>query len=74
MIESPEGINNLDGMLAEGGIDGVFVGPNDMLGNMGETPAMWSEAKVFKRDAAYPSDLQRARRCRRRHVRGCEGR
>ena len=48
MIESPEGINNLDAMLAEGGIDGVFVGPNDLLGNMGETPSMWSEAKVFQ--------------------------
>ncbi len=48
MIESPQGINNLDAMLADGGIDGVFVGPNDLLGNMGETPSMWSEAKVFQ--------------------------
>ncbi|MHB8645965.1 MAG: HpcH/HpaI aldolase family protein [Thermomicrobiales bacterium] len=48
MIESPEGINNLDAMLEAGGIDGIFVGPNDMLGNMGEAPAMWSEAKVFQ--------------------------
>ena len=53
MIESPEGINNLDGMLAAGGIDGVFVGPNDLLGNMGETPSMWSEAKVFKDGMAH---------------------
>ncbi len=52
MIESPEGINNLDAMLTEckqyGGIDACFVGPNDLLGNMGETPSMWSEAPVFK--------------------------
>jgi 4-hydroxy-2-oxoheptanedioate aldolase len=48
MIESPQGINNLDAMLADGGIDGVFVGPNDLLGNMGETPSMWSEAKFFQ--------------------------
>lgn len=48
MIESPEGIANLDAMLAEGGIDGVFVGPGDLLANMGETPAVWSEARVFQ--------------------------
>ncbi len=51
MIESPTGINNLDAMLEAckpyGGIDACFVGPNDMLGNMGETPSMWSTAKVF---------------------------
>lgn len=53
MIESPEGINNLDGMLAAGGIDAVFVGPNDLLGNMGETPSMWSEAPIFKEGMAH---------------------
>lgn len=51
MIESPTGINNLDAMLEAckpyGGIDACFVGPNDMLGNMGEKPSMWSTAKVF---------------------------
>ncbi len=40
--------DDLDAMLAEGGIDGVFVGPNDMLANMGETLMIWSEAKVFQ--------------------------
>jgi 4-hydroxy-2-oxoheptanedioate aldolase len=52
MIESPEGINNLDAMLETckqyGGIDACFVGPNDLLGNMGEAPAMWSDAPVFR--------------------------
>lgn len=49
MIESPEGINNLDKMLEAGGIDGVFVGPNDMLANMGEAlTTTWSEAPVFQ--------------------------
>lgn len=52
MIESPEGINNLDAMLETckqyGGIDACFVGPNDLLGNMGEMPAMWSYAPVFR--------------------------
>lgn len=51
MIESPTGINNLDAMLDaaknHGGIDACFVGPNDMLGNMGETPSMWSTSKQF---------------------------
>jgi len=48
MIESPQGINNLDAMLADGGIDGVFVGPNDLLASMGEALTTWSEAKVFQ--------------------------
>ncbi len=49
MIESPQGINNLDAMLAEGGIDGVFVGPNDMLANMGQPlTSTWPEVKVFQ--------------------------
>lgn len=48
MLESPTGVNNLDKMLAIPGIDACFVGPNDLLGNMGETPSMWSESKQFK--------------------------
>jgi 4-hydroxy-2-oxoheptanedioate aldolase len=63
MIESHEGINNLDAMLADGGIDGVFVGPNDMLGNMGETPAMWSEAKVFQEGMQHILQT-----CKKHHV------
>ncbi len=63
MIESPEGINNLDAMLTQGSIDGVFVGPNDMLGNMGETPAMWSEAKVFQEGMQHILQT-----CKKHHV------
>ena len=51
MIESPTGINNLEAMIEAaknyGGVDACFVGPNDMLGNMGETPSMWSTSKQF---------------------------
>ena len=36
-IESREGANNLDSMLDIAGIDGVFVGPNDMACDLGHT-------------------------------------
>lgn len=48
MLESPEGVNNLEAIFQVGGIDACFIGPNDLLGNMGETPAMWSESKQFQ--------------------------
>ena len=35
MIESPEGIRNLDRICALDGIDAVFVGPNDQTTGMG---------------------------------------
>lgn len=51
MMESPQGINNLDKMIEEceqyGGIDGAFIGPNDLLGQMHKTPAMWTDDPEF---------------------------
>ncbi len=51
MMESPQGINNLEKMIEEceqyGGIDGAFIGPNDLLGQMHKTPAMWTDDPEF---------------------------
>jgi 4-hydroxy-2-oxoheptanedioate aldolase len=63
MIESPEGINNLDAMLADGGIDGIFVGPNDMLGNMGLPLATWPDAQVFQEGMQHILQT-----CKKHHV------
>ena len=35
MIESQTGLNNLDAMLAIGGVDGVLIGPNDLSISLG---------------------------------------
>lgn len=39
MIESRTALDNLDGILATPGIDGVYVGPNDLALSLGEVPA-----------------------------------
>jgi 4-hydroxy-2-oxoheptanedioate aldolase len=39
MIETAEGIRNLDEILATDGIDGVFIGPSDLALALGRTPA-----------------------------------
>lgn len=39
MIESAAGLENLDAILATPGLDGVYVGPNDLALSLGERPA-----------------------------------
>lgn len=39
MIESRAALENLDEILATPGLDGVYVGPNDLALSLGETPA-----------------------------------
>jgi 4-hydroxy-2-oxoheptanedioate aldolase len=39
MIESRSALDNLDAILATPGLDGVYVGPNDLALSLGETPA-----------------------------------
>lgn len=39
MIESASGLENLDTILATPGLDGVYVGPNDLALSLGEPPA-----------------------------------
>ena len=45
MIEHVEGVKNLDAILSVPGIDGVFIGPNDLHKSMGQKPSF---------DSAYP--------------------
>ena len=47
MIETRDGLDNLDAILDVPGIDGVFVGPNDLSLALGLAPASDQEAKVF---------------------------
>lgn len=39
MIESATALDNLEGILATPGLDGVYVGPNDLALSLGERPA-----------------------------------
>src|SRR5438067_6774325 len=45
--ESPQAVENADEILSVPGIDAVFIGPNDLLCQMGMTPAMESDASQF---------------------------
>ena len=45
--ESPEGVANAAEILSVPGIDAVFIGPNDLLAQMGQTPRMESDAPQF---------------------------
>ena len=45
MIETPEGVANAAAIAAVPGIDGVFIGPNDLAHNMG-FENRWGEAAV----------------------------
>ena len=47
MIETRDGIDNLESILDVPGIDGVFVGPNDLSLALGLKPGADQEAKVF---------------------------
>lgn len=47
MIETSDGLANLDAILDVPGIDGVFVGPNDLSLALGLNPGSDQEAKVF---------------------------
>jgi 4-hydroxy-2-oxoheptanedioate aldolase len=45
--ESPEAVENADEILSVPGVDAVFIGPNDLLCQMGMTPKMESDAPQF---------------------------
>ena len=46
MIESQQALDNLDGILDTPGLDGVYVGPNDLALSLGVAPAAQPGAKV----------------------------
>jgi 4-hydroxy-2-oxoheptanedioate aldolase len=45
--ESPEGVANADEILSVPGVDAVFIGPNDLLAQMGRPPQMETEEPEF---------------------------
>lgn len=46
MIETSEGLDKLDAILATPGLDGIYVGPNDLALALGRAPAAESEDPV----------------------------
>src|SRR5262245_48284493 len=45
--ESPQAVENADAILSVPGVDAVFIGPNDLLAQMGMTPKMESDHSTF---------------------------
>jgi 4-hydroxy-2-oxoheptanedioate aldolase len=45
--ESPQGVANADEILSVPGVDAVFIGPNDLLSMMGQTPKMENDSPQF---------------------------
>ena len=45
--ESPEGVANADEIMSVPGVDAVFIGPNDLLAQMGQVPQMENDSSQF---------------------------
>jgi 4-hydroxy-2-oxoheptanedioate aldolase len=45
--ESPQGVANAEEILSVPGVDAVFIGPNDLLSMMGQTPRMENDSPQF---------------------------
>lgn len=48
MIETVEGLENLDAILATEGLDGIYVGPNDLCLALGVAPNAESDARIVR--------------------------
>lgn len=47
-IETPEAVANVDAIAATPGVDGLFIGPNDLaLSMLGYVPAKWTEPEFL---------------------------
>ncbi len=53
MIETQQGLDNLDEILSVDGLDGVFIGPNDLCLALGEPPSSESDADVVVKAIAH---------------------
>lgn len=60
MIETAEGLENLEGIVATEGLDGIYVGPNDLCLALGVAPQAESEEPVVKDAIARIVDACRA--------------
>ncbi len=59
--EHVEAVENCEALFGVPGVDGMFVGPNDLLASMGKTPAMDSDDPAFV--AALARLRETANRC-----------
>lgn len=53
MIETQQGLDNLDEILAVEGLDGIFIGPNDLCLALGEPPSSEPDAPVVVQAIAH---------------------
>jgi len=60
MIESADGLKNVDAITKTPGVDGVFVGPNDLSISLGGGPVMSSIYAVEGEGAGMPAGFQQA--------------
>jgi 4-hydroxy-2-oxoheptanedioate aldolase len=60
MIETVDGLSNLEAIVATEGLDGIYVGPNDLCLALGVAPQAESEAQVVKDAIARIVDVCRA--------------
>lgn len=67
MIESKEGVANIDAILSVDGVDGVFIGPYDMSGSFG-VPGETSHPLVVKACADVVAACTRAKKSAGLHV------
>lgn len=60
MIESAQALENLEEILAVDGLDGVYVGPNDLALSLGEVPGQAQPSSTVTRALAQIADAARA--------------
>lgn len=53
MIETQQGLDNVDEILAVDGLDGVFIGPNDLSLALGQAPSSEPDAEVVVQAIAH---------------------
>ncbi|HEY7804557.1 MAG TPA: aldolase/citrate lyase family protein [Orrella sp.] len=53
MIETQQGLDNVDDILSVDGLDGVFIGPNDLSLAFGQTPSSEPDAAVVVQAIAH---------------------
>jgi len=51
--ESPQGVANAEEILSVPGVDAVFIGPNDLLAQMGQVPKMENDSPQFVEALAH---------------------
>jgi 4-hydroxy-2-oxoheptanedioate aldolase len=66
MIETAEGLANIEEILEVDGLDGIFIGPNDLSLALGEAPS--SDPAADTQAAAAIDDLLKRARARSKHA------